>query len=64
MLLGNVGNFKEIVYVSSEEGGDDVKLVWFLCLGLYMCYNGKYKGLLFGDRMLIFKVCFSLDWSL
>ena len=23
-----------------EEGGDDVKSVWPLCLGLHTCYNG------------------------
>ena len=29
----------------SEEGGDDVKSSWPLCLGLHTCYNGRYKGL-------------------
>ncbi len=28
-----------------EEGGDDVKSSWPLCLGLHTCYNGRYKGL-------------------
>ncbi len=28
-----------------EEGGDDVKSVRPLCLGLHTCYNGRYKGL-------------------
>ena len=27
----------------SEEGGDDVKSAWPLCLGLHTCYNGRYK---------------------
>ncbi len=27
-----------------EEGGDDVKSAWPLCLGLHTCYNGRYKG--------------------
>src|SRR6202007_1833606 len=26
-----------------EEGGDDVKSAWPLCLGLHTCYNGRYK---------------------
>ncbi len=26
-----------------EEGGDDVKSVWSLCLGLHTCYNGRYR---------------------
>jgi hypothetical protein len=28
-----------------EEGGDDVKSAWSLCLGLHTRYNGRYKGL-------------------
>ena len=28
-----------------EEGGDDVKSAWPLCLGLHTCYNGWYNGL-------------------
>ena len=27
-----------------EEGEDDVKSAWPLCLGLHTCYNGVYKG--------------------
>ncbi len=27
-----------------EEGGDDVKSAWPLCLGLHTCYNGRYRG--------------------
>ena len=30
--------------VNREEGGDDVKSSWPLCLGLHTCYNGSYKG--------------------
>jgi hypothetical protein len=33
-----------IVERNLEEGGDDVKLVWFLCPGLYPRYNGRYNG--------------------
>ena len=39
-----------VLYVSqetagfkSEEGKDDVKSAWPLCLGLHTCYNGRYK---------------------
>ena len=28
-----------------EEGGDDVKSAWPLCLGLHTRYNGQYNGL-------------------
>ncbi len=31
--------------VKPEEGVDDVKSSWPLCLGLQTCYNGYYKGL-------------------
>ena len=30
---------------NSEEGGDDVKSAWPLCLGLHPRYNGRYNGL-------------------
>lgn len=39
-----VGYFKGIAVDEVEEGGDDVKLLCFLCSGLYMCYNGCYRG--------------------
>ncbi len=42
--MGYVGDFKEIVVVKMEEGGDDVKSSWPLCPGLYTCYNGRYKA--------------------
>ncbi len=29
---------------NQEEGGDDVKSVRPLCLGLHTCYNGRYRG--------------------
>ncbi len=32
-----------------EEGGDDVKSAWLLRLGLHTRYNGRYKGLRWGD---------------
>ena len=39
-----VSSCREIVGIKLEEGGDDVKLAWFLYLGLYTCYNGWYRG--------------------
>ena len=30
---------------NQEEGGDDVKSVRPLCLGLHTCYNAQYRGL-------------------
>jgi hypothetical protein len=40
----NVGDSGETARVNGEEGGDDVKSSWPLCLGLHTCYNGGYKG--------------------
>ena len=39
-----VGDSGETARVSEEEGGDDVKSSWPLCLGLHTCYNGRYRG--------------------
>ena len=41
---GKAGDSSETAYASSEEGGDDVKSSWPLCLGLHTCYNGEDKG--------------------
>ena len=38
-----------------EEGGDDVKSVRPLCLGLHTCYNGHYKALPTREGELIAK---------
>ena len=32
--------------IKPEEGGDDVKSAWPLCLGLHTRYNGRYNRLL------------------
>ena len=37
----NDGDSGETARVSVEEGGDDVKSSWPLCLGLHTCYNGR-----------------------
>ncbi len=42
---GNAGNSEGTAGDKLEEGGDDVKSSWPLCLGLHTCYNGRYKGL-------------------
>src|SRR3954469_13001412 len=38
------GDSVETAGVKPEEGGDDVKSSWPLCLGLHTCYNGANKG--------------------
>ena len=40
----NGGNSGDTAPVNGEEGGDDVKSSWPLCLGLHTCYNGIYNG--------------------
>ena len=40
---GNAGNSVETAVDKTEEGGDDVKSSWPLCLGLHTCYNGRDK---------------------
>ncbi len=47
-----------------EEGGDDVKSSWPLCLGLHTCYNDHYRALQDGDVKQIAKDGLSSDWSL
>ncbi len=61
---GNAGDSGETATVRCEEGGDDVKSARPLCPGLHTCYNGRYKGQLPGDRMLISKIGLSSDRSL
>ena len=35
---------QETAWVNQEEGGDDVKSAWPLCLGRHTCYNGMDSG--------------------
>ena len=49
---------------NGEEGGDDVRSAWPLCLGQHTCYNGWYKGLQYREMELIPKTSPSSDWSL
>ena len=47
-----------------EEGEDDVKSAWPLCLGLHTRYNGWYNGLQGSDPELILKAILSTDCRL
>ncbi len=51
--------------VNGEEGGDDVKSAWPLCLGLHTCYNGVQQRVAKprGEANLI-KPPPSSDWRL
>jgi hypothetical protein len=40
---GKAGHSGETAGDKPEEGGDDVKSAWPLCLGLHTCYNGRHK---------------------
>ncbi len=42
---GSAGHSSETAGVKPEEGGDDVKSSWPLCLGLHTCYNGVYRAM-------------------
>ena len=64
LLTGDAEDSGETATVRCEEGGDDVKSARPLCPGLHTCYNGRYKGQLPGDWMLISKVGLSSDRSL
>ena len=54
----------ETAYVSREEGGDDVKSSWPLCLGRHTCYNGRYNMKQNREMEQITKAGLSSDWSL
>src|SRR6202048_4314982 len=41
---GKAGDSGGTAGVKPEEGGDDVKSSWPLCLGLHTCYNGVNRG--------------------
>ena len=43
LLTRNGEDSSETAGVKPEEGGDDVKSSWPLCLGLHTCYNGMYR---------------------
>ena len=64
MLTGNAEDSSETAGVKPEEGGDDVKSAWPLCLGLHTCYNGKYKTKQYRKVEQIAKTCPSSDCRL
>ncbi len=45
LLTGNAEDSDGTAGDKPEEGGDDVKSLWPLCLGLHTCYNGRYRVL-------------------
>ena len=55
---------KETAADKAEEGGDDVKSVRPLRLGLHTCYNGRYRRLLNREVELIPKTGPSSDCRL
>ncbi len=59
-----VGDSGDTAPVNGEEGGDDVKSSWPLCLGLHTCYNGRYKGQRHCEVKQSRKAVLSSDWSL
>ena len=54
----------ETAGIKPEEGGDDVKSAWPLCLGLHTRYNGRYNGLLSREVEPIPKAGLSSDHRL
>ena len=50
--------------IKPEEGGDDVKSAWPLCLGLHTRYNGRYNGSLSREVEPIPKAGLSSDHRL
>ena len=58
---GNAGDSRGTARASGEEGGDDVKSSRPLRPGLHTCYNGRYKGQLHREVMLISKTDLSSD---
>ncbi len=61
---GNAGHSGGTARVKREEGVDDVKSVWPLCLGLHTCYNGRYRGKQCREAERIPKAGLSSDCSL
>lgn len=47
-----------------EEGGDDVKSIWPLWIGLHTCYNGKDNEKQWSNSELILKIYPSSDCGL
>ncbi len=60
----NGGNSEETAPVNGEEGGDDVKSSWPLCLGLHTCYMVCTTGSQPAMVSKSLKAYPSPDWSL
>ena len=44
LLTGNAEDSDRTAQINWEEGGDDVRSVWPLCLGLHTYYNAQHRG--------------------
>ncbi len=58
------GDIKQTASANGEEGGDDVKSAWPLCLGLHASYNGLYNGDQYREMEEILKATLSSDCRL
>ncbi len=58
------GDIKQTASANGEEGGDDVKSAWPLCLGLHASYNGLYNGDQYREMEEILKAALSSDCRL
>ena len=59
-----VGDSGGTAQINWEEGGDDVRSVWPICLGLHTYYNAQYRGEQVSDGKQIPKSGLSSDWRL
>ncbi len=59
-----VGDSGGTAQINWEEGGDDVRSVWPLYLGLHTYYNAQYRGKQASDCKQIPKSGPSSDWRL
>ncbi len=64
VLLPAREDSQETAVDNAEEGGDDVKSSWPLCLGLHTCYNGIPRGKQCGNAEQIPKIYPSSDCGL
>ena len=64
LLTSDVENSNQTARIKREEGGDDVKSVWPLCLGLHTYYNAQYNVNRDREVEEINKTGLSSDWRL
>ena len=64
LLTGYAEDSGETAVGKAEEGEDDVKSSWPLCVGLHTCYNGTYSEKQRGDSKPIPKRYLSSDCTL